>query len=1319
MKKWVSLVCLLFMSIYVFPIHPANAAEVNAKPKVIPSLQQWSGGSGSFTITASSRIVIGADSALASTASIFQEDLKEMTGRELPIVTNGSAAEGDFLLATLATADSTIGDEGYFFEVEDFVTIRANTTTGVFYGTRTALQILEQDTAKSSIVKGAAKDFPKYVERGFMLDVARKFIEMRDLKQYVKFMSYYKMNDFQLHLSDNEIFSDNSRDNWNKYAAFRLESTKYPELTAKDGHYTKQEFRELQDLAEARGLNITPELESPAHALPFTKVRPDLVKDNLPVDHLDITRQETIDFVQDVWSEYLDGNWFDSETIHFGADEFDRRDSSNFDVYRQFLNTMNDFIKSKGKKAQMWGSLTNFPGPTVVDQDIVINAWNNGWQNPKDAVAQGYKIINTVDGYLYIVPKAGYYYDYLNKQFLYNNWTPTYFGGNNNLQEGEPNLLGGMFALWNDKLGKKVSSADVHDRVIDAMPVLAEKMWRGQSSDTTFADFDKLSDLLGVGPGVDLARKVKSAGEVVLHYPFEEGGSTTTADQSGNGYDGSLNGVSWSNEGVSGKSIVFDDREDHITTGLTTNGLPWTVSAWVNLEETAAAQSDEIILMESDYGALKLKQTGSPNVGLSRESYNFNFNAAIPTGRWVHISFQGDLSGTSLYMDGELKSRLTETAFLPSATIGSKTSSFLGAMDEFKIYNRLLTSKEIAAEAGSPPWTTNIAAHKPATASSLEVPQFTANLAFDEDESRSSRWSSGTTDNEWIYVDLEQSYDIKKVILKWEASYATGYKIQVSDDANVWRDVYTTTSGAGGVEVISFRAVENAQYVRMLGTKRAGTYGYSLYEFEVYPANPNDVTPVEPPIRYSQNFEDGSLGGWQQMTGINVGAMSIVEAPGNANEHALQLTANGASSLFVDQNSPAIKDGEIEFTITPKSSALREGVIFRYAGQDSWASIGFDNGSWYWVNAQDSYGVVTSNAAAALRNGVTSTIKVKYEGNKITFSVNGTTYFDGALPNLPTEAGKMGARVFGASTAVFDNFLYANNVDEVAVTGVKVDKATISLQEGETTELIATVLPGTATNKAVSWSSSDETVAKVDVVNGKAVVSAIKAGTATITVTTEVGGFTAVSKATVLPTVPTAASTSLTAPSTVKYGDNFTVNFGLRNVAESVYAQDVSIQYNSALMEFVSAESLVDGVSIIESKEGSGSLRLILASQGGEHGISGDAVIAAINFKAKQAEEPATGIISVNHASIGDGDGNETNVEASSVHVAFELAPVELTPDINNDGKVSVGDLAIVAANYGKTAADSDWAQAKRADVNGDGKIDVVDLAFIAQKILE
>jgi uncharacterized protein YjdB len=1319
MKKWMSIIGIASLIFCSIPLQSIGAAEaaVNAKPKVIPSLQEWTGGSGSYTMTDHSRIVLqsaGCNCDLSAAAKVFQDDLKEVTGSNISIVNNQPASSGDFVLAATSARDESIGDEGYTFEVGDFVKIKANTVKGVFYGTRTALQILEQDPLKSSIVKGIAKDFPKYQERGFMLDVARKFFPMSDLMEYAKMMSYYKLNDFQLHLNDNEIFSDTSRLNWNKYSAFRLESAKYPELTAKDGHYTKQDFRELQDLAGVRGLNITPEFESPSHALALTKVRPDLVKNNLPVDHLDITRPETIDFVKDVMDEYLDNQWFDSKEIHFGADEFDRNDKTTFEFYRQYLNQMNAYLKSKGKVSRMWGSLSLFTGTTPVDKDIVTHIWNNGWQNPADSVAQGFKVINTLDGYLYMVPKAGYYRDYLDTNWLYNNWEPTYFGNNLRLQDGEPNLLGGMFAVWNDLLGKKVSAADVHDRVTQAMPVMAEKMWRGQSSDSTYAEFKQLSDQLGIGPGNDLFHEVDSAGEKVVHYAFEEG-NESAADQSGNSYNGTLKGAERTNEGRIGKGVKFNEKTDRIETGLTVKGFPWTAAAWVKLADSSS--SDEMIFTESEYGMLKLKQKGSANAGFSREGYDFTFNAPIPTGRWVHVAFRGDLKGTSLFIDGELKSTVSETSLLPAATIGSKTASFLGALDEFKMYDRVLTGKEIGEEAGSPPWTVNVAAHKAATASSVEVSSFPANLAFDEDESKTSRWSSKYTDNEWIYVDLEQAHDIGKVILKWEASYAKGYKLQVSDDAQAWRDVYSTGAGIGGVEIVRFPA-ENARYVRMLGTKRIGQYGYSLYEFEVYPANPNDPVPVPVPVRYKQNFEEHALDGWKHAIGAGVGSMSLMDDPGNAGQHSLKLTANNISNVFVDENAPAIQNGEIEFKVTPQSDVIRAGIIFRYANEGSWASVGFDQRSWYWVNAQDSYGAMTSEQGAMLRKGETATVKVKFEGTFITLIVNGTTYFEGALPNLPVEAGKMGARVFGSTTAVFDDFQFNNHVAEVAVTGVKVDKPTIQLKKGETAQLIATVLPGSATNKKAAWASSDEAVAKVERVNGKTIVTAIGAGNADITVTTDSGGFTAVSKVTVVPNTE-ALSTSISAPSKVAYGEPFKVSVGLQSVTESVYAQDITIRYDANLMAFQSAESLIEGVALLEVKQGAGSVRLLMASQGAEHGITADAVIAELAFTAKKLDQPLIGTIAVSDAWMGTGSGEEFKAVTSSAEIGFEIQEPGLPGDMNGDNKVSIGDLAIVAASYGKTAADSDWEQAKRADVNKDGIVDIQDLAFVAQKMLE
>lgn len=1320
MKKWVYGLTVFCLVLYSTPLPFAAAAEAeNAKPKVIPSLQEWTGGSGSFKMTANSRIVIPTSECLCelpATAEVFQEDLKELTGYDLPIVQSNSASKGDFLLMLDKTADESIGKEGYYFEVGDYVEIHANTETGVFYGTRTALQILEQDPEKASIVKGVAKDFPKYGERGFMLDVGRKFFTIDFLKDYAKFMSYYKMNDFQLHLNDNEIFKDNSREHWNKYTAFRLESTKYPELTAKDGHYTKQDMRELQDIANIRGLNITPEIDTPSHALSFTKVRPDLVKDNLPVDHLDITRQETVDFIKDVWDEYLDREWFDSETVHFGGDEFAPNDRTTFEKYREFLNTMNEHLKSKGKKSRMWGSLNAFPGTTVVDKDIAVNAWNNGWQDPVASVRDGFKIINTVDSTLYIVPKAGYYHDYLDSQWLFNNWDPTNFGGNTKLQEGEPNLLGAMFGTWNDMMGKKVSEADVHDRVKKAMPVLAEKMWRGQSTDSSFTEFQQLSTKLGEGPGTNLLHEVNTATDLVVHYSFEEG-AQTVSDQSGNAYDGTLGaGVTHVDDGKTGKGVRFAGASDHIQTPLRIKGFPWTVSTWVKLDDQQEA--DEKILMESEYGALKLKQKGTPNAGFTREGYDYSFNAAIPVGRWVHVAFRGDLNGTSLYIDGDLKGSVAVTTMLPAAMIGSSFKAFTGLLDEFKIFNRVLSGKEIAEEAGSPAWTINLAAHKTAVASSVEVPQFPASLTVDEIDTGASRWSSKYTDNEWIYVDLGQSTDISKVIFKWESAYAKGYKVQVSDNADNWRDVYTTNAGVGGIEIVKF-PTEQARYVRMLGTKRVGTYGYSMYEFEVYAPNPEDPVEVPAPVRYSASFENNSIEGWEHVIGKGIGRMELVEAPDQAGEHAVKFTSNSVNNLFIDQQSPIIGDGEIEFKITPQSDVIRTGVIFRYVNNDAWASIGFDQGAWYWVNAQDSYGLLTNAQGAKLKKGTTSTVKVKFEGKHVALIINGTTYFDDAIAQIPTDAGKMGARVFGPSVTVFDNFMYSNNVPEVPVTGIKLDKAEISMKAGETQTLSASLQPGNATNKQVTWSSSDAAIATVQVQGGKAVVTALKAGTADITATTVSGGHKAVSKITVAREIPGEVATSLAAPKSVPYGQNFDITLGLHNVTKAVYAQDIMIEFDVALMDYISANSLVDGLGILETKNTEGTVRLILASQGSESAIKGNVDVAKLTFKAKDLTEPQTGRIAVKRATLGDNEGQETSAATSSAQVEFTTSTVpEPTKDLNGDGKVSIGDLAIVAANYGRTSADPDWDKAKRADINGDGKIDLTDLVLIAKDIV-
>ncbi|WP_235775419.1 MULTISPECIES: discoidin domain-containing protein [Paenibacillus] len=123
----------------------------------------------------------------------------------------------------------------------------------------------------------------------------------------------------------------------------------------------------------------------------------------------------------------------------------------------------------------------------------------------------------------------------------------------------------------------------------------------------------------------------------------------------------------------------------------------------------------------------------------------------------------------------------------------------------------------------------SVAANKPAFASSVEGNHAAAN-AFDGDAT--TRWSSQYSDPQWIYIDLVGNYLISEVKLNWEAAYASEYKIQVSRDAVNWTDVYSTTSGDGGIDDITFTPT-NAQFVRIYGIHRATSWGYSLYDVDV------------------------------------------------------------------------------------------------------------------------------------------------------------------------------------------------------------------------------------------------------------------------------------------------------------------------------------------------------------------------------------------------------------------------------------------------------------------------------------------------------
>lgn len=105
--------------------------------------------------------------------------------------------------------------------------------------------------------------------------------------------------------------------------------------------------------------------------------------------------------------------------------------------------------------------------------------------------------------------------------------------------------------------------------------------------------------------------------------------------------------------------------------------------------------------------------------------------------------------------------------------------------------------------------------------------------ALANDGNNATRWSSEYSDNQWIYIDLEQTFDIRRVVLNWEVAYGRVYRIEVSDDAENWVQIYFTSNGDGGIDDLT-ELSGAGRYVRMFGIARGTQWGFSLWEFEVY-----------------------------------------------------------------------------------------------------------------------------------------------------------------------------------------------------------------------------------------------------------------------------------------------------------------------------------------------------------------------------------------------------------------------------------------------------------------------------------------------------
>lgn len=585
-------------------------ADINPKPFVVPELKTWSGAEGQTAL--SGRIVVK-NAKLKAVAAALAADYKEMFGKELTIV-NGATKGGDVVLSL--KKDKALGDEGYTMNVGSAVEITAATERGAFWATRTLLQIAEQHK-DGNLPKGKTTDVPEYKLRGFMIDCGRKFIPMSYLRDLAKIMAYYKMNTLQVHLNDNG-FRQYFGGDWNKtQAAFRLECDTYPGLTAKDGSYSKQEFIDFQKLAEQNGVEVIPEIDAPAHSLAFTQYKNEIGSKEYGMDHLDLFNPETYKFMDGLWKEYIGGKnpVFIGKRVHIGTDEYSNAKKDVVEKFREFTDHYIKYVESFGKQAVVWGALTHANGDTKVkNKGVLMDIWYNGYADPVEMKKQGYKLVSIPDGLVYIVPAAGYYYDYLNCQYLYEHWTPAVIG-NKTFEENDPMIEGGMFAVWNDHAGNGISTKDVHHRVYPALQTLAVKCWTGKDTKLPYAEFDSKRVELSEAPGVNELGRLGKPGSVVLEKATVNAGETLNAEEIGYNY---------------AVTFTVDGKQE------------------ANGTELFRSANAVVYLADPDQGKL----------GFERDGYRNLFNYRIPAGEKHTITIEGTNKMTRLLVDGAVKEEL-------------------------------------------------------------------------------------------------------------------------------------------------------------------------------------------------------------------------------------------------------------------------------------------------------------------------------------------------------------------------------------------------------------------------------------------------------------------------------------------------------------------------------------------------------------------------------------------------------------------------------------------------------------------------------------
>lgn len=477
--------------------------QVTSKPITIPEMKEWTETEGTYTFNTSTDIIINPAyyEEFIKPAEIFQEDVKEVFGINLQILKTSSPQKDDIYF-TKSEDYTLLKNDGYLLDIGYYIEIQAVSDTGAFYATRSIIQMLRQS---KSIEKGTARDYSDYPERGLMIDNGRKYFSMKNLKDYIRELSYFKMNLFHLHISD--------------FEGFRMESEKYPFIQS-DKFYTKEELRELVALGEKYYVCIVPEIDVPNH---LTRIISNFPQFQIYTNEghsigdccIDFTKPDAMNFLKDLFSEYFE--IFKAPYWHLGTDEFFLnyselpqfqefaikqygQNAKPSDAFVWFINEMNSFVKQNGKSMRIWNDVFEYKiienNIGTIDKDITIECWKGD-----------YNVNNMLDSNYHLMNCNWYYLNYTvgqgwrpNQKAIYYSWTPGLFEGDIQANSKQ-NIIGSKIQMWSDEKSD-YTEMQAFVEMRDPLRIFAHRNWNSELFKDDLEQFKKSFKIIGNAPFV-------------------------------------------------------------------------------------------------------------------------------------------------------------------------------------------------------------------------------------------------------------------------------------------------------------------------------------------------------------------------------------------------------------------------------------------------------------------------------------------------------------------------------------------------------------------------------------------------------------------------------------------------------------------------------------------------------------------------------------------------------------------------------------------------------------------------------------------------